>query len=201
MKQKHSRLPRPVALGALLCAALGFGAALPLHAQRDDVVQLVPFELEDQFGQRWSEADFAGRVAIVMAADREGSEFSQPWAEALSAAFEGELATQRVILAGVAHLRGVPFFIKGLVRGSFSKEPEEWVLLDWGGYWAEHYPFATEHMNLMIFAPDGRQVFEATSRDVDRALLDRMVDTVRSVLPAAPDAEPVDASLNPSTQS
>lgn len=201
MKQKHSHLPRLVAVGALLWAALGVGAALPLHAQSDEAVQLVPFELEDQFGQQWSEADFAGRVAIVMVADREGSEFSQAWAEALSEALEGELASQQVILAGVAHLRGVPFFIKGVVRGSFSKQPEEWVLLDWGGHWAKHYPFATERMNLMIFAPDGRQVFEATSRDVDRALLDRMVDTVRGVLPAAPDAEPVDASLNPSTQS
>lgn len=192
MKQKHSLLPRLVALGALLSAALGVGVALPLHAQGADAVQLVPFALEDQFGQQWSEADFAGRVAVVMVADREGSEFSDAWAEALSEVFEGEIALQQVVLAGVAHLRGVPFFIKGMVRGSFSKSPEEWVLLDWGGHWAEHYPFATEHMNLMVFAPDGRQVFDATSRDVDQVLLDRMVETVRDVLPVVPDQEPVD---------
>lgn len=162
--------------GLLLAAAvlLAAVAAVPLGAaaQQPD---LIDFRLEDQFERSWSDEDFAGRVVVVLAGDRGGAEFSEAWGQALHERVLGTELEDRLAAVPVALVDGVPFFLKGTVRGYFSDDTERWVLLDWDGVFEEHYALVEGHANLLVFAPDRTFERHMVVQDVVPTLLDDLV--------------------------
>ncbi|MFQ5499032.1 MAG: hypothetical protein ACE5FH_05120 [Candidatus Zixiibacteriota bacterium] len=54
-----------------------------------------------------------------------------------------------------ADTRGVPFFLKGMVRGKFPKEEESYILLDWKGKLAKAYDFEEKKCNILVFDVGG----------------------------------------------
>ena len=171
-----------------LGAALVHVSALPAQE-----TSLIPFELEDQFDRTYRGVDYADRIVIVLGSDREGTEFNQPWGEALNELVEAQNATERVTFLPVADLQGVPFFIKGMVRRRFPKEPDRWALMDWDGDFDEAYGFTPEATNVLLFAPDGRLVEHIHGREVEEALLELIAAPLRALLEdagssGAPDA-------------
>jgi len=171
------RLRLQLVTGLLAVAAPMFPIApAPLMAQH---TPLVEFELEDQFDRTWTEADVAGRAGVFVVADRGGSEWAELWGETLADSLGPSIDRDEVALMAVAHAAGVPFFLKGMVRGSLSDDPEAWVLIDWNGHFARHYPFAAGRANLLVFSAAGDLVLHEAVRAIDAETLTRVLECAR----------------------
>ncbi len=167
-----------------LVAALGLLALLaagPLHAQGGAPATEPPapplsFDLKDQFDREYTQAMCAGRVAIVVIADREGSKFSGRWSEAVGRGLDA--AAPAAEWVPVATLPAVPGFMRGFIRGKFPQKKEQWTLLDWGGSLARAYGLAGKRCHVLVFGPDGRLRHRSGGREVDDAAVTAVVAAV-----------------------
>jgi hypothetical protein len=116
---------------------------------------LMSFEMEDQFRNSHSHADFKGRVLVVIGSDREGAPAAENWGKALSQSLKPERDSGRLSLVGLSNLKGVPFFLNDYVRGKFSQDAAEWALMDWKGLFADSYEFIAGNANIVVFDKDG----------------------------------------------
>jgi len=140
----------------LLCGCLfGCGGTFPR------IGALMSFEMEDQFRNSHSDADFKGRVLVVIGGDREGASVAENWGKALSQSLKPERDSGRLSLVGLSNLKGVPFFLKGYVRGKFSQNAGDWALMDWKGLFADSYGFIAGNANVLVFDKEGALLYRA----------------------------------------
>ena len=150
----------------------------PVSAQQS---ALVPFEMKDQFDRVHRHSDYADRILIVIGSDRSGSEFHDDWETALRDSLAADSSRVEIAFLSVAEVRGVPFFLKGTVKGKFSREEDEWILLDWGGLLAETYGFEPESTNILVFATDGTLVSHVHGRELDLEKLSAILAPLRQL--------------------
>lgn len=153
----------------LLAVLLGWGIA------QAGEQGLIAFKIEDQFGRKYGQKDFLGAVSLWIGSDKDGSAFNDQWGEALYRALKDEADAGRVRFVGVADLRGVPFFLKGFVRGKFPKDTERRILMDWDGAFAKGYAFAEKHSNILVFSPAGALVHRTVGQEPAAAAVDSVV--------------------------
>lgn len=148
------------------------------------VTTLIEFELKDQFDRVYRSSDYEGKVFYLIGSDRVGSKFAGSWSQAIADALkeEGGWTPGSVAMVELADLRGVPFFIKGMVKGKFSQEESQWVLMDWKGTFPKAYDFSPDSSNILVFAADGRLAHQAQGREVDQEVLDGVVRKLRELL-------------------
>jgi hypothetical protein len=89
------------------------------------------------------------------------------WGKALGESLKPEKEGREVFVIGLSDLRGVPFFLKGYVRGKFPQKQEEWALLDWQGLFADSYGFVPGEANILVFAYSGRLIHHAHFADCE----------------------------------
>ncbi|MBT8395597.1 MAG: hypothetical protein HKO65_00460 [Gemmatimonadetes bacterium] len=160
-----------------------FSLLVPMSATAQ-AETLVPFEIKDQHDRVHRDTDFSGKVVILTGSDGEGSQFNGLWVSAIREALEADPRFETVTFLDVADVRGVPFFLKGTVKGRFPSAEEDWVLMDWGGFFAKTYGFEPKSTNMAVFGEDGRLACRAHGREVDPEVLDRVVTKIREVLSA-----------------
>ena len=78
----------------------------------------------------------------------------------------------------VADLRGVPFFLKGFVRGKFPKERDQWVLLDWKGAFFTTYDLQSGVCNILLFSPAGHILQKYTVTEMDLGILNDILEII-----------------------
>ena len=83
----------------------------------------------------------------------------------------------------VAKVTGVPFFLKGTVRGKFPKDEDGWLLLDWKGQFHKSYGLAPETCNALVFDATGRLVHRASGQEPGAGAVDAVVQSLRAELP------------------
>jgi hypothetical protein len=153
-------------------------------------------DLVDQYGEPIAyplpDGD-ADSVVLIAASDRRGAEANRQWAERLADRYgrhiEGRQSPRLVILP-VAHLNGVPGFMRGFVRSFFrGKNPEGETLipigLDWRGDVERQLGLEPGVPNVTVLDPSGR-VVEQRAGDVEEVggpifeALDRLLGVVRT---------------------
>ncbi|MBT3316938.1 hypothetical protein HN388_03075 [bacterium] len=139
--------------------------AMPLCAQ-----DLIDFHIQDQFKQVHVTSDYAGEVVIVIGSDKNGCDYDKLWAAELSQ----KLGDSARVLP-VAHMKGVPFFLKGFIRGKFPKQPENWILMDWGGKFNKVYSFEPGLANILVFDRQGKQIFKAAAGELDQGIVSELI--------------------------
>ena len=82
----------------------------------------------------------------------------------------------------MADTRGVPFFVKGFVRGKFPKERDRPVLLDWEGRFAKAYDWRPEETNVLVFDEHGTLVHQTHGTEVVAERVDEVCDKLRDLL-------------------
>lgn len=148
----------------------------PLAAQESTLIE---FKLKDQFDREYSSESWQGNILIVIGSDREGSQYNERWGEAIHKALADSPGFSHVQFVGVADLRGVPFFLKGFVKGKFPEDRSKWLLMDWKGIFAQSYQFKDDVSNIVIFAPGGERLLQKTVTELDPDILDEIVQTVK----------------------
>jgi hypothetical protein len=143
---------------------------------------LIRFEIKDQFDQLHTNEMYIGRTLVFVGGDREGSVLSRHWLKAIRDSLGDGFEPERVEVIGVAHLKGVPFFVKGKIKGKMPKEPENWFLLDWKGRFDKAYGFEKHAANILVFDRNGQKVLQTHAQEVEDAKLSEILDQVSSLL-------------------
>ncbi len=184
----------------VVALALIAAAALADAPPAEPADHLIAFIIEDQFENEHTEAEFASKVMVLFWGDREGSNHIERWEKTVRRQLKHELADGTVDVRNVAHVEGVPGFIKGMIRGKFSEEPDAWVLMDWDGVFAESYHPTEKHCNILVFGADGAHLHQVASNTLQQDVLDGMLAAVERGLAGdsrpgqipAPTMSPVD---------
>jgi predicted transcriptional regulator len=168
-----------VSISILVLTTLGLVVGSPSHAEERE---LLDFELKDQFENPHRRSDVAGNIVLLIGSDRGGSQFNGAWGKAIHDSLSDHPRYDQISHLGYADLRGVPFFVKGVVRGKFPQDPDQWVLMDWNGTIAKAYDFAPKSANVLVFAPDGALVHHASGREPDEEIVRDVVTALRETL-------------------
>ena len=154
-------------------------AATPARSQE---TTLVPFSLKDQFDQVHTRDDYRGRIVMMIGSDRKGSKYSRVWRKALADALRGDPGFERLTFLGVADTRGVPFLIKGMVKGKMPRDSTYRILLDWKGELAKAYRFDKASATVLLFGPEGAEVHRSGVQDLEPGPMGPILRAVRSLL-------------------
>ena len=139
------------------------------------------FHLEDQFGKLHDPSELAGRVVVVLGADRAGHALASSWGPALLRALDERGVAERVRGYAVADLRGVPSALRGIVRRVLPGERELTVLLDWAGELAGRYDFASGRCNVLVADRGGAVVMRSAEGEPDAGRVAAVADAIARV--------------------
>lgn len=163
----------PLWIGAILLLS----GLMPDSAEPTDT-RLIQFQIEDQFKQDHTDTEFRGRALILLISDRQGSQFTDEWMSALRDALVSVPEPDGPRIVEVADVRGVPFFVKGAVRGKFPKDERQWVLLDWKGEFAKAYELEAYKLNILVFDPTGWLQYQVAVTALDADTLANITDVL-----------------------
>jgi hypothetical protein len=162
-----------------LVLAVAFSA--PVRAVE---VGLIDFSMKDQFDREYRDADFRGEIVCLIGSDKDGSRFNRLWSQAIADSIApGDQEAPYKVLP-VAHLKGVPFFLKGFIKGKFPKDEKTWILMDWKGRFTEAYSFAPGESNILVFDREGKRVLRVHGKEPDGERLTLVVEKLRRLLAA-----------------
>ncbi len=164
----------PYTLGFLICL-------LPAAVFSQDST-LIDFKIKDQFDRVYTENSWPDSIIVIIGSDRKGSEFSGTWSGAIKDSLKNEPGFERVKFVGLSDLRGVPFFLKGFVRGKFPKDPANWVLMDWKGRFPKAYQFKKDHCNILIFDKQRQLIHQSAGTVLAPDKLKQIINSLRQLL-------------------
>ncbi|MDX2436886.1 MAG: YtfJ family protein [Acidobacteriota bacterium] len=162
----------------LLAALVQFVA----HTTNASGAEVLDFELEDQFKNVHRSSDFSGHVVVLIGSDKNGVQFNGSWSAAIHDSLQDHPQYDQITHLAHADLRGVPFFLKGMIREKFPQNPDQWVLLDWKGKISKTYAFAADSSNILVFAPDGSLVHQASGQEPDDETVSEIAASLRTLL-------------------
>jgi hypothetical protein len=145
---------------------------------------LIDFEIKDQFDGIHRDDDFRGRVVVVFAYDRKGNDYQDRWFSAMRDSLAVTHDSSAVGFVRLANVRGVPFFLKSMIKGKFPREPEQWTLLDWKGRFDKAYGFAADMCTILVFNQRRTLVHSTTVTGLAAETLTGLLADVRRLLPA-----------------
>ena len=140
-----------------------------------DCIELIEFEIEDQFKEKHTHDEILGQTTMFVWADRKGSEYTEAWTEAPDEAFADVAVRSKT----VAHVKGVPGWIPGLkgkIRGRFSDDPQEWALMDWDGKFVEAYDITEDTVNVLVFDAGGCMLGRVAGDGPDPVLIEALLE-------------------------
>jgi hypothetical protein len=135
--------------------------------------------LKDQFDKEFRVSASRGQVLVLVCGDREGSNYTGAWTEAVTKKFErsGSLPLR---IVPIANLSGVPSFLQSFVKKRFvgpdpATQPRLPILLDWEGDLERLYGFAEGLANVYLIDRAGTLQFSGSGKGTEpetRALVD-----------------------------
>lgn len=143
---------------------------------------LTSFKMKDQFNREYTENYFIGSIIVLIRSDKDGSKYNGLWSRAIRDSLKDEEGFDQIKFVAVADLRGVPFFLKGLVKGKFPKEKEKWALMDWKGHFAKTYQFEKKASNIVILDRNGALVHKTFGRELDQEKLQVILEKLRTYM-------------------
>ena len=170
----HLRGQRPLIATLLTAMTLCI-----LFASDSAARQMPEFTLTDQDGRTRAVTYPHGKVSVFVVADEKGSAEIAGWIAPLSQRYE-----QRIEVAGIAALPGIPPMFQGLFRREFKKRLTFPVMLDWTGDVARSVGYENNRAQLLVVGRSGRialtksgpaneQALAAVIREIDRLRADR----------------------------
>jgi hypothetical protein len=173
----RTNLRQSHAIGGIVVLQLFFAS---FAAPQDST--LISFKIEDQFETVHTDKDYPASIVIIIGSDKEGSKYNGIWSKAIRDSLKHEKKFDQIRFLRIADLRGVPFFLKGFVKGKFPKERERWVLLDWKGQFAKAYEFEPEACNIVIVDQRGGVAHKTHGQNLDHQKLAVLYENIRKLL-------------------
>ncbi|MBL7976215.1 MAG: redoxin domain-containing protein [Candidatus Kapabacteria bacterium] len=105
----------------------------------------ISFTVKDQFEKEWKWEQFKGKNVLLFICDKDGRAYADAWVKPLRAAFGNQCE-----YVAIGDMSGVPFFIKGFVKGKIRDGMPQPLLLDWDGDIVEYYNCKEDVMNVVM---------------------------------------------------
>ena len=151
---------------------------------------LEPYSIPDQFDDAHTADEVKDSVVVYLRSDRKSFKFSPEWTQAINAELVEVPGSADVTFVYLAHMKGVPSFLRSMIKKKFPQDRAHWMLLDWKGVFASSYGFTKGAVNLLIFDRKGVLEYQSAVTEVEQSKLREMVVVMRAALEAA--AENVD---------
>jgi len=177
-------LNRTVAAILLILGTMagGFEAHAAGKSNTNGATSLIEFKIKDQFGTVHRADDVAASVVLLIGGDKDGSVYNAQWGEAINEAVREHPNYEQLARLPHADLRGVPFFVKGMVKSKMPEDPKQWVLMDWKGALPKAYQFVAGSTNVLVFAPDGRLHHQSAGKELEEGALQAIVRALHEML-------------------
>lgn len=140
---------------------------------------LISFTLKDQFDREYTERSFPDNILVIIAADRDGSKFSDSWQQAIYGALEKRHIVDQIQFIRIADLRGSPWFLYDFIKGKFPKEKNHWSLMDWKGIFVTTYGFESKSCNILVFDRQQCLVYKTHVQKLDSQKLEEIVTNAK----------------------
>jgi hypothetical protein len=127
--------------------------------------QMPEFSLTDQDGRTRAVTYPHGKVSVFVVADQKGSADIAGWIAPLYQRYE-----QRIEVAGIAALPGIPPMFQGLFRREFKKRLTFSVMLDWTGDVARSIGYENNRAQLLVVGRSGRIALTKSGAANEQAL-------------------------------
>jgi hypothetical protein len=165
---------RECSFSATLLAAFIISVAFSIDSAAR---QMPEFSLTDQDGRTRAVSYPHGKVSVFVVADQKGSADIAGWIAPLSKRYE-----QRIEVAGIAALPGIPPMFQGLFRREFKKRLTFPVMLDWTGDVARSVGYENNRAQLLVVGRSGRIALMKSGPANEQALADVMgeIDRLRA---------------------
>ena len=124
-----------------------------------------PFTLTDQDGRARTIDYPRDKVSVFVIADHKGSSEIAGWITPLYERYQ-----QRVEIAGIAALPGIPPMFQGLFRREFKKRLAFPVMLDWTGDVSRSIGYENNRAQLLVVSQTGRVTLSRNGPATERAL-------------------------------
>jgi hypothetical protein len=143
---------------------------------------LIDFELEDQFKRSYRDDEWRGNVLLLIGSDENGSQFDAAWEQAIRDSVTGRADMGSLRIVHVADVRGVPFFLKGVVSRKFPEDKANPIILDWKGEFATAYGFEGDKANILVFDRNALLEQQLAVAGIESQKLDELVDVLVMLL-------------------
>ena len=178
---------RETGLSLLLFFLLMVGTGIPVPAAEDseavlEPLPLIDFRIKDQMDILHTSGYFQDSVVVLISGDRTGSTFMDEWSPVFVDSLAAETATFRVKFIPHAHLKGAPSFLQGMIKGKFSEDPAEWVLMDWDGEFQEAYDLAEDHCSIVVFDTQGNRRIQVAVQEFDPWVFHQTLNGIRELV-------------------
>lgn len=141
--------------------------------------KLFAFELRDQFKLEYSENSWPDSVLIFLGSNKAGNVYNHIWAKAIEDSTSVIFPESAIKQIGVANLRGLPFFMKGFIRGKFPKDKNVRILMDWSGKFSKKYHFVSGQCNILVFDRKKNLVYQSVVTDLEDAKLNGILSVLK----------------------
>jgi len=146
---------------------------------------VLSFSVKDQFDSLHTEKEYLGKISVVLGADRGGGSFNDSWINAIRTNLGNKFDEKEIKFLSPANVSSVPFFLKGFVKSKFPEKRNNWVLMDWKGYFADSYQFIDNTCNVVIFNKTGKFIYKTNGREIDNQKLATLCNKIVELLQAA----------------
>lgn len=169
---------------ALILLAVGMVSALPAasdSASELEPLPLIEFRIKDQFDKLHTNGSLNNMVVVIISGDRKGHEIMKDWSPVLRDSLAIEIQSYRVRIVDHAHAKGAPFFVKGMIKKSFTKKNKDYVLLDWKGVFDKAYDLTEDRLTIVIFDTGGMRRHQVAVEQFDPATLADLLGIIRGL--------------------
>ena len=143
---------------------------------------LISFEIKDQLDKVYTDKDYDDQLIVVVGSDKSGKKYNPIWSDAILDAFENQEQKNQINIIGIANLKGVPFFLKGMIKGKFPKDHDNRILMDWKGQFAKAYLFESKVCNILVFDRNGTLVLKTHGKDIETHKLSAIVSKLNDII-------------------
>jgi hypothetical protein len=165
----HRRGERPFITALLALIIMSIASASDSAAR-----QMPEFSLSDQDGRTRAVTYPHGKVSVFVVADQKGSADIAGWIAPLYKRYE-----QRIEVAGIAALPGIPPMFQGLFRREFKKRLTFPVMLDWTGEVARSVGYENNRAQLLVVGRSGRIALTKSGPASEQALAEVIAEIDR----------------------
>ncbi|MBN1501776.1 MAG: hypothetical protein JW982_16580 [Spirochaetes bacterium] len=116
-------------------------------------MELINFELEDQFGKIHSTHEYRNAPFIILGCDRKGSDYVEEWGLKIKRILKDLHGHNNIKILGVADLSGIPHFIFPAIKKELPHNVI--ILIDDRGLFSKSYKFEKNSINILIFDSNG----------------------------------------------
>ena len=178
---------RESGLSLLLLVLLLAGTGTPVPAAADSAAALEPmplidYRIKDQMDILHTSGYFRESVVVLISGDRTCSTFMDEWSPVFVDSLASEIANYRVKFIIHAHLEGAPTFLQGMIKGKFSQDPAEWVLMDWDGEFQMAYGLAEDHSSIVVFDAQGARRIQVAVQEFDPWVFHQTLNGIRDLV-------------------